>query len=203
MASRVYPTLPDGSHPGDSALADAVVFQRANQVSIGDIAMGLLLASATAIKVVIDYANSVVYAYPADTDATGMLGSGMKLVTTITPDVASKRGTPMTAADGDDVSASDLLTQYIADLRAPIAAVKPTKTLATLLSAIEEARYHTGPEGVVTISAERPIVVIDQASGGHVDVYAGGTDFTAASGALGIVKAGLPDTSATERLAWE
>lgn len=185
MAKSGQVQLFDDLSPGDEPLADSVVYTESTPTSLGGIVADLLDKSTDALKVVIDTTNRKVVAFPVATDVSTKLGGTPLLVGTITRDDPTKRSSPVTRAAGDDISGSANLVALAAAMDAMFGAAKPSKNVASLVNAAEDAIAAIAPD--LTISPGTLMVVVDQTGAGSVKIY-GAVDSLTVTGATAKIK---------------
>ncbi len=175
MAKTGQIQLLTGIAPGAEPLADSVVYTESSPANLGSIVADLLDKSDEGLKVVVDYVNRKVYAFPLATDVAALLASdAMKQVGAVTRDDATKRSSPVTLADVDDISADSILTDLKGAIVTSYAAAKPAKSVAAIVNSIEDAMAAINANGTEPVPG--CMAVVDQTGDGSVLIFADQTN---------------------------
>lgn len=189
MAKSGQILLDDGIDPGDLPLADSVVFAEATPTNLGGIVADMLEKSVDPLCIVVDFDNRKVYGQPLTSFAIRaemFAGADMKIIGSVTRDDPTRKSSPVTLADGADVSAIPALLALKTALVDSYSEVKPSKSVAAIVSSVEDAlaKLATADEPFTVTGT---FAIIDQTDDGQVEIRAKSTGFTP-TGAIAKVK---------------
>lgn len=200
MAKSGQIVLPAGVVPGDMPLADSVVFTESTPTSIGGAVSDLLDKATDEVVVAVRSQQRHIAVYPSGTNAADLVAGTAKLIGTITRDDPTRKSSPVTMADGSDLTGQAALIALKDAIDSYFAAQKPTKTASAIINNVEDA--------IAGLLAQDPsvdpgniVVVLSQAGDGAIEVYYSTTlDETAATAKLDQV---LPTSTTSTSQAWE
>lgn len=200
MAKSGTIKIPDATEPGDSAIADAVVQSEAPTMNLGAVAARVLEVATEARLVTVDMTNRRVGSVPV-TGGSFTPGSGAKLIGTLIRDDPTKRVSPWSLSGGDSLTGDAAAIAFKAAIEASLAEVKPARSLASQISAIEDALA-----GLETAPGSNVTVHVTQEDDGEVKVYVGAASLDVgigSDGEIAIIEQVLPTTTTAEALAFE